>query len=336
MAGLTPLLDTLLHQVLGKRVDLQPARALNEPVKPLQAAIAPQAVHSDSRLDPRALLPQSLLTGDAGHPAARPAADTAGGGSAATLQLSPAAREIASLLARYPAPPSVLQGSPLQSEPGAPPEPAVLARAVQGQIARSGLFYESHLALWYRGRLPLAQLALEPQMTDGPRPPVPSPGASAATPPAESDAPRGQSREEGTVARLPDTLASVLRHQLELLATPVVRWEGEVWEGLFLALAIFAPEVAWGDARSRGDGSAEGDAEDTEEQAWSTELVLDLAQRGRLQVRMTLVAQALTLELAAAAALSDSLAQRGEGLRTRLLDSGFQPVNLQFRTLADE
>ncbi|MFC6330267.1 hypothetical protein ACFP3N_16810, partial [Alloalcanivorax gelatiniphagus] len=53
MSGITPILDTLLHQVLGKRVDVPVIRDLPSPVRPLQPGQALQAVHSDSRLDPR-------------------------------------------------------------------------------------------------------------------------------------------------------------------------------------------------------------------------------------------------------------------------------------------
>src|SRR5690606_21513105 len=42
--------------------------------------------------------------------------------------------------------------------------PALLATQLQASVNDSGLFYEAHLARWYRGSLPLAQLAREPQM----------------------------------------------------------------------------------------------------------------------------------------------------------------------------
>ena len=44
MSGITPILDTLLHQVLGKRVDVPVARQTPEPVRPLSPAEAPPAV----------------------------------------------------------------------------------------------------------------------------------------------------------------------------------------------------------------------------------------------------------------------------------------------------
>ncbi|UWN48855.1 hypothetical protein ASALC70_01045 [Alcanivorax sp. ALC70] len=39
-----------------------------------------------------------------------------------------------------------------------------------------------------------------------------------------------------------DALHGVLRHQLEMLATPVLRWEGDVWSGVFMALMIQLPD----------------------------------------------------------------------------------------------
>lgn len=89
MSGLTPLIDTLLHQVLGKRVDLPTARPLNPPVTPLLPSEAARAVHSDSRLDAR--LPQVLLD-VAGRPASSPGqpAPPPAQASSATTTLSPA------------------------------------------------------------------------------------------------------------------------------------------------------------------------------------------------------------------------------------------------------
>ena len=87
MSGITPILDTLLHQVLGKRVDVPVARQTPEPVRPLSPAEAPPAVRSDSRLDPRtAPLPDLPAT----HQRARapqtlaPPADPATGSTPAT------------------------------------------------------------------------------------------------------------------------------------------------------------------------------------------------------------------------------------------------------------
>ena len=55
MSGLTPILDTLLTQVLGKRGDVRPARALQpgQVVTEVRGAPPERGPESDSRLDPR-------------------------------------------------------------------------------------------------------------------------------------------------------------------------------------------------------------------------------------------------------------------------------------------
>src|SRR5690606_38117729 len=40
-----------------------------------------------------------------------------------------------------------------------------------------------------------------------------------------------------------DGLQGVVRHQLEVLAAPVLRWEGDLWAGIFVALVIQAPDA---------------------------------------------------------------------------------------------
>ena len=53
MSGITPLLDTLLHQVLGRRVDIPLPKDLNPPVGPALPVEGARPLHSDSRLAPR-------------------------------------------------------------------------------------------------------------------------------------------------------------------------------------------------------------------------------------------------------------------------------------------
>ncbi|NOG32330.1 hypothetical protein HLB35_12235 [Halomonas sp. TBZ9] len=112
MSGINPLIDTLMHQVLGKRGDAAP-RVLNEPVRPVDPGAGPQALRSDSRLDGRAdprlselnRLPPSLDLARQGGRSELPAGQQ---GSTQT-HFSLAARSIADVLLRFPAPPSTLR-----------------------------------------------------------------------------------------------------------------------------------------------------------------------------------------------------------------------------------
>ena len=71
---------------------------------------------------------------------------------------------------------------------------AQLAQALEGALRSSGLFYESHLAAWAQGRMPLAILLAEPQgALSNPRssanpPRIPAQPAEAAAPPPFSQA----------------------------------------------------------------------------------------------------------------------------------------------------
>lgn len=393
MSGLTPLIDTLLHQVLGKRVDLPTARPLNPPVTPLLPSEAARAVHSDSRLDAR--LPQVLLD-VAGRPASSPGqpAPPPAQASSATTTLSPAARTIADILLRHPAQPSAIT-PPAPLLTGKADVPAdQLAGSLRQSISSSGVFYESHLARWYRGELPLQALLREPQTWAAQLPQaaptgersllaqllapklfpasaaavpvasvgqggsglVPRAGAEVSAPaagapqvvPVEAEAEAevagvrrsalslamealaGDDPEWSVPAQardaavLKDLLQGVVRHQLELLVAPVLRWEGQVWPGVFMALLIQAPEDEGG-----GSGRESVAAEDEAVQ-WQVRFTLQLERLGVLDVAVSWRGEKLSLRVVSE---SDELLARLEAdrpqLQTRLLACGFAEVDLQ-------
>lgn len=438
MSGITPILDTLLHQVLGKPVDLAGARDLNQPVTPLLPGTAPQAVHSDSRLDPRApTVTANPGTGSRGTAATGSLLTDSSAGSSSTLtHFSQAARTIADVLARFPAPPSVLRAAAPLLQPGEAPQATELAARLKSSVDSSGLFYESHLQRWYKGVLPRAQLELEPQMNrpagtaapgqaaasvntagasapvvasplvtagaapaaaadsagrSGPltavaaglaavgeagtpiRPPMANPTYSmpqvsantalsqpaagmspavAAVPPPlappvaapglepahrdglsaqlkEAPAAAGQEgvkvRSEPAAMAVPETLQSVVRQQLEMLAIPVLRWEGDVWSGLFMALMIHLPAD-----QSGGQSAAQEQAEPSDEDApWRTELVLEVMNLGEIRVSLQLSEQRLAMTLVSPSPeLNAQLAARREQLEERLSGLGFEVVVL--------
>ncbi len=396
MSGLTPLIDTLLHQVLGKRVDLPTARPLNPPVTPLLPGEAARAVHSDSRLDAR--LPQVLLD-VAGRPASSPGqpAPPPAQASSATTTLSPAARTIADILLRHPAQPSAIT-PPAPLLTGKVDVPAdQLAGSLRQSISSSGVFYESHLARWYRGELPLHALLREPQtwaaqlpqaaptgersllaqllapklfpasaaaalaapvasVVQGGSGLVPRAGAEVSAPaagapqvvPVEAEAEAevagvrrsalslamealagddpewsvpAQARD---AAALKDLLQGVVRHQLELLVAPVLRWEGQVWPGVFMALLIQAPEDEGG-----GSGRESAAAEDEAAQ-WQVRFTLQLERLGVLDVALSWRGEKLSLRVVSESGelLARLEADRSQ-LQARLLACGFAEVDLQ-------
>lgn len=328
MSGLTPILDTLLHHVLGRRAENIGRQPLNRPVRPLEPKAALQSLRSDSRLDPRSAVPDEQAvrgppaTRGRAHPAAAtPATADRAGGSSTTLHLGSAARAIADILARFPAPPSAVRpASPLVAA-GVADAPAVAAR-LRNAIESSGLFYESHLARWHRGDFPLQQLAREPQMSRS------LPGAPPAAPTDPAPGTRaGVHAAPGPAPSEPvsPALQDVLRHQLEVLANPVLRWEGDIWSGLLLALAIQVPEH-WLDRHSGGDdGGAAG------EETWHSDLALQLPRLGEVRVDLRLRGERVALKITAESeAAGARLADAGERLRSRLEACGFERVALRF------
>ncbi len=433
MSGITPLLDTLLHQVLGKRVDTAPPRDLNEPVRAVDPGEGPRALHSDSRLDGRrpaaAPLPGAsapLQRGDT--PAGQ--ADTSRPPASIQTHFSPSARTIADLLVRFPAPPSVLSAaSPLMARDEAP-SASTLANRLQAGVRDSGLFYESHLSRWYRGEVNRQQLEREPQMwrtlrfspastapgatasdargAAGP----PSPGApaqavapgplappiaassgiaqagsyaatgallpggaaggqgagggqaaggagaaeSAASPLRDTGAPgrgaagpgqvagaeaaAGRELGEGLVRARPaggeavhESLQGLVRHQLEMLVTPILRWEGDVWSGIFMALMVQLPAGA----RREGEEGQGGDDGKSEQETWHSELQLRVPSLGDIRVAMWLRDTDVRLELKTHGEDTLATLQRGVArLEERLKAAGLSTVLIDVRLSAEE
>ena len=404
MSGITPLLDTLLHQVLGKRVDTAPPRDLNEPVRAIAPGEGPRALQSDSRLEgqrpPVAPLPGSLTSSqrESGLP---PRADTPAAPASTQTHFSPSARTIADVLLRFPAPPSVLSAtSPLMAA-GEAASATRIAERLQTSVRDSGLFYESHLARWYRGEASRQQLERQPQMLNTPRPAPLAPGTGPGTTPPvltpaaglhqsgmlspDRAAPlpgqagagsgqaahytntealysgaargalpatagprdiagaelRGEARETtlrkggATVAQartassepVHESLQGVVRHQLELLVTPVLRWEGDVWSGVFMALMIHLPAGA----QREGEESAEKD-EAAQQEAWHSELQISVPQLGEVHAALWLQKQSVRLQLQSRdMAALDVLRTGAPELEQRLRNAGLEEVLVDVR-----
>nr|WP_251048124.1 flagellar hook-length control protein FliK [Halomonas sp. ISL-56] len=165
-----------MHQVLGRQGELSLQRALDQPVKPIPPGQGPRAVMGDANLDGRASplsdLKRLPLPADGGRTIPRGEAPTSPPGSTQT-HFSPAARTIADVLLRFPAPPSVMRPeAPLITSQETPTASTVATR-LEASIRDSGLFYESHLKRWFQGEGTRQQLMNQPQMQTGPRPLAP-------------------------------------------------------------------------------------------------------------------------------------------------------------------
>ncbi|MGM0614031.1 MAG: flagellar hook-length control protein FliK [Pseudomonadota bacterium] len=420
MSGINPLIDTLMHQVLGRRGDAAP-RVLNEPVRPVDPGAGPQALHSDSRLDGRAdprlselRLPPSLDLPRQGGRGELPAGQQ---GSTQT-HFSLAARSIADVLLRFPAPPSTLRAEAPLMQPTDNASPSNLAARLETSIRDSGLFYESHLKRWFQGDAARQQLLREPQMQPGVRPlptvPLAGQGLPAISNPLSPNGPplilpaavpftlppgsslnmvlqalgqsggspfiqsgsallpaagnvasqsqpaslmsgvhpvvsgnssaantvmQGQSGELGVGRELPElnamrqrevvneSLQGLVRQQLELLVTPTIRWEGDVWAGIFMALVINLP--------GREEGASGDDSKQSEsEEGWRSEMHLDVPELGEFSVALWFYRSTLSVDFTTPSSdVQQRLDDHLPALEQRLSALNLRKVQLKVRRL---
>ena len=420
MSGINLLVDTLMHQVLGKRGEPAP-RMLNEPVRPVDPGAGPKALHSDSRLDARSdprlselnRLPPSLDLPRQGKPGELPAGQQ---GSTQT-HFSPAARTIADVLMRFPAPLSTLRALAPLMQPEESASAQTLAVRLEGSVRNSGLFYEAHLKRWFQGDMSRQQLLREPQMQPGVRPlpatlagqPIPVinnpvsssgpplllpvalpfmlpphsplglalqaqgssahgvfiPGSSllpansseisanlsalssstssaSNTPQTQSATQRGADtlRTELAAGRellelnsarqrevVHESLQSLVRQQLEMLVTPTLRWEGDVWAGIFMALVVNLPSREEG---AMGESHEQGEPDD----GWRSDMHLDVPNLGEFSVALWLYRGTLSVDFTTDS--DDVQQQLNEGLSVleqRLSALDLRKVQLRVRDI---
>ncbi|MCH8493119.1 MAG: flagellar hook-length control protein FliK [Idiomarina sp.] len=316
MSGITPLLDTLLHQVLGPKGDLTAQKNLNQPVRAVDPGEGPRALQSDSRLDARAnsqahaTQPQ-LRTGgklaQASYQQLQPLPPT---NTSTHTALSNAGRAIADVLMQYPAPGSAIRpGQPLLL-PGEPITPTLLNERLEQSIRNSGVFYETTLSKWFRGEAPLHRLQQQPQMQFH-------------TNQTDSAA---RTAERGIGAPVPEPLQPIVRQQLEMLSTPMLRWEGDIWQGIFMALFL-QPMVA--DPRAGQQQNEQTQSKSAK--SWRSELELSVQGLGDLSVGVHLQEKQLHLLFVADENVIHKLAGKESILRERLSKLGLTEVNVETR-----
>jgi hypothetical protein len=193
-------------------------------------------------------------------------------GDAGAASLSPTGRLLGSVLAAAlragPGGDAVIGRLPLLPGPG--PDSGALAGALRDGIAKSGLFYESHVAEWAQGQRTLAELAAEPQMA-GTRPGAP-----------DSD--------PATAQLISMQLAA---HEQDRLA-----WQGQLWPGQPLQLEVRRDERD-GSGRDGGDGAGE--------HSWQSRLRLRFGALGELAASVVLAGEQLHIQLDAGSAATGAL-----------------------------
>jgi len=358
VSGITPILDTLLHQVLGRRVDTPVVKDQPLPVSAATSKDGIQPARSDSRLHQQGGERVAATSSGAGRDGVSQLPVAASGQStvsSAQLHLSHAATDIANILSRFPAAQttSIRPLISLQVQPGGGADS--LATALSQSVRESGVFYESHLLRWMSGQYPRASLMREPQAwlsltfrpftptsllanfsfplgidsrttprqsgssgaaagsstmgaasastasRAGPVAPLPSAAdrllssaAAGDVAGARSDPVMGASEERPSLSMTrahqlaqlsSDTLQSLVRHQLELIAAPNLRWEGQLWPGVPMTLILTElPRDSVHDdnaeeASDRSQRESEGNASD-----WRAEVQVRLPSLGAIDI----------------------------------------------------
>jgi len=313
MSGINPLIDTLLHQVLGKKGEV-PRQSAFDPVRPVDPGEGPRAVHSDSRLDPRAhpkfQLPATKVQNAQNATAYLRMGGTQAAPESTQTQLSNTGRAIASLLGKLPGPPSVIRSSipliPLQSQVTPPQQ---VAQQLQLSIQNSGLFYESKLAQFIRNEIPREQLLQQPQMQNE------------------------FWRQAEYRPMIAEPLQPIVKQQLEVLTNPVIRWEGDVWAGIFMALVIQLPEAF----RRFGHHSGESQ-EDTPEdqQAFRTEVALSTPNLGHVKADILINKKSLIMQVYGNDESLGKMVAHQADLTNRMSRIGFDDVEVSLHAIEAE
>jgi hypothetical protein len=181
----------------------------------------------------------------------------------------------------------------------------LLTQALSRAIAASGLFYESHLALWSEERYPMAELQREPQFRarlDG----------------AADLGPTGTAGEQPAVVA--ESVLPLLRQQLRCIETQTIHWAGWIWPGQTVRLEIHP------------DQPSPATAPDPDS-VWITRVNLDLPRLGMVEALVALRADrvAVSVSSASSQASGELLAVRSE-LEQALLARGLRTEALVVKT----
>lgn len=288
MSGITPLLDTLLHQVLGKRVDTATPERQPAAVKPLVPAQAVQRVRSDSRLNPQS----TAVAESTGKQRTASPATAAPPSEDAPVQsrLSQAARQLSDLMHRQPEKADPIR-PPAPLMPASQGDAPVLATKLQQSIEYSGLFYESHLARWASGGRERAQVEQELQM-------------------------HVWQNAGADTAEATESLHRLLWQQLEALAQQRVRWAGDVWPGFFAELSI---QPCFSEESSSQQGKREEQGREDTADYWQADLVIPLGELGDLEVCLSMYHDSLKVKCRTpSGALATLVSEHSRHLHQRL------------------
>jgi len=181
---------------------------------------------------------------------------------------------------------AALGRTPLLAGPSA--DAGRIAGALQEGMAKSGLFYESHVAEWAQGTRAKAELAAEPQAQGR----MPSPTE-------------------------PNT-AQFINMQLTAHEQARVAWQGQLWPG---------QDMRWEIERDAPEGKHGGAQDGAEASTWQSRLTLRFGELGELSARVVLSGGQLHIRLDAASADAGQRLQAGRARLEQALDAAGTPLS---------
>lgn len=165
-----------------------------------------------------------------------------------------------------------------------------IADALQQGLARSGLFYESHVAEWARGARSLGELAGEPQARGMPAPTDPA-------------------------------TAQFINLQLNAHEQGRVAWQGQLWPGQDLRWEIER------DPPESGDHGRDGEGEGGATGAWQSSLRLRFGALGEVAARIVLSGDQLHIRLDAAGEEAGRAMDAGRARLALALEAAGTPLS---------
>ncbi|HEY0490373.1 MAG TPA: flagellar hook-length control protein FliK [Telluria sp.] len=179
------------------------------------------------------------------------------------------------------------------SGPGTP-EPARLAQALEGALAQSGLFYESHVAEWAEGKRGLPDLLREPQMQKA----------------MADGAAKAFAAEADPVA------AQLVSQQLAAHENGRVAWQGQVWPG---------QDMHWEIQKDAPEAGRHGAGEP--EPGWRSGLRLRFAGLGEIAATVIVKGDQLHIQLKAESVDTSALLRARSGELASALGAAGSPLS---------
>jgi hypothetical protein len=143
----------------------------------------------------------------------------------------------------------------------------------------------------------------------------------------QANAAQAQLSSQAMAASVHPATVTLVRQQLDLLATGEFRWSGEAWPGARLDWTIEEGTDRW----SRGGNPDRPDGDDL--QPWRTRLTLSLPVLGTVDAELTLIGMQLVARVQASPSGAARLAAQGESFRQRLAAVGIALNALSVREI---